>query len=324
MSFRKSRLQTPEARARAAQTELIEDSVKKVRKHFGALCNDLGSICRRTGKLRDRYDGLAKTCLMFADVEMGTLKKSLTHFAENISAVQDYRQAQIERIERCIVEPLKKYSVECKHTETDLSRHITARKREEKQHEQTLSLRNKSANDNLTLSNAELELQKRSIDVARSTQSMEQTIDKFENQKVKDLKKFLREFVKIEMIQHAKSLEILSSAYKDLGDIDEDDHMEKFRNALRPSASMNISDRLELTSPSNSILRRDSSSKRRPSSAQHKDDKSSKRKSQKRLSFEDELSETDQFTETDEEDNEFTEDETESEISANIKPRKPW
>lgn len=34
---------------------------------------------------------------------------------------------------------------------TDLSRHISARKREEKQHEQTLSLRNKSANDNLTL-----------------------------------------------------------------------------------------------------------------------------------------------------------------------------
>lgn len=32
---------------------------------------------------------------MFADVEMGTLKKSLTHFAENISAVQDYRQAQV-------------------------------------------------------------------------------------------------------------------------------------------------------------------------------------------------------------------------------------
>ena len=40
------------------------------------------------------------------------------------------------------------------------------------------------------------------------------------------LQKYLREFVKIEMIQHAKSLEILSSAYKDLGDIDEDDHME--------------------------------------------------------------------------------------------------
>jgi len=257
---------------------------------------------------------------------MGTLKQSLTHFAENISAVQDYRQAQIERIERTVVEPLKKYGMECKHTETDLNRHITARKREEKQHDQMNTLRNKSAGDLHTLSQAELELQKRSIDVARSTQSMEETIDKFETSKVKDLKKFLREFVKIEMIMHAKSLEILSNAYKDLEDIDEDDHMEKFRNALRPST--NIHDRLEIAK-SASQLNNSSSvrSKRRPTSANvsvNHDSNKHRRKNQRgRLSFQDEVSEDD-YTDDDETDDGDYTDESESEVEAAIKPRKPW
>lgn len=323
MSFNRG-LQTPEARARASQTSFIEDSVKKVRKHFGTLCNDFGGICRKSGKLRDRYDGLAKTCLLFADVEMGTLKRSLTHFAENISAVQDYRQAQIERIEKTVVEPLKKYGLECKHTEVDLNRHISARRREEKQHEQTINMRNRG--DMNTLSQAELELQKRSIDVARSTQSMEETIDRFENQKVQDIKKYLREFVKIEMILHAKSLEILSNAYKDLEDIDEDDHMEKFRNALRPTT--NIHDRMEIANKSansTTTSRHRDSKRNRPISASttktQNDSTKHRRKNQKsRLSFEDEVSESDEYTESEEEE---TED-SESEVEVAVKPRKPW
>jgi len=334
MSFNRG-IQTPDARARAAQTRFIEDSVKKVQLHFGTLCNDFGGICRKTGKLRDRYDGLAKTCLKFADVEMGTLKRSLTDFAENISAVQDYRQAQIERVEKSVVEPLKRYGMECKHTEADLNRHISARKREEKQHQQINNLRNKSSGDLHTLNQAELELQKRSIDVARSTQSMEETIDKFENRKVQDIKVFLREFVKIEMIFHAKSLEILSNAYKTLGNIDEDEHMQNFRNALRPSNS--IHERLEiaksaLTSSSRSRLedQRLHDSRRRTSSANNsiKGDSKQKRKTQKKLSFEDEISENGRsYEDSDEEDDseDYTESsESEKDVVTSIKPRKPW
>ena len=50
---------------REAQTKFIEESVKKVEKYFGLMCNDMGSVSRKNGRLRDKYDELAKVGMPF-------------------------------------------------------------------------------------------------------------------------------------------------------------------------------------------------------------------------------------------------------------------
>nr|XP_002127863.1 protein FAM92A-like isoform X1 [Ciona intestinalis] len=238
MSFSKTP-QTPEAREREAQSKFIEEAVQKVQKYFGLMCNEIGGICRKNGRLRDKYDDFAKTCMEYANVEQGPLKTKLTNFSENISAIQDYRQAQIERIEGKVLTPLTTYGRECKHTQNDLNTSFKARNRELKQHQQVEALRNKSPHDRHTITQAEAELQRRTVDVARTTQTLANTIDKFETKKIQDLKKIFSEFVKVEMLFHAKALELYTNTYNALQTIDEEEHIEMFRNNLRPATAMN-------------------------------------------------------------------------------------
>jgi hypothetical protein len=208
------------------------------------MCNDIGSVSRKNGRLRDKYDELAKTCMEYAGVELGSLKQSLTSFAEHISAVQDYRQAQIDRLEQKVLTPLLTYGTEVKHTQTDLNGSFQARRRELKQQSQLETLRNKSPADRHTITQAEVELQKRSLDVARTTRTLEETIDKFETKKVQDLKKCLLDFVKIHVLFHSKALEMYTMAFNDLAKIDEEEHLEQFRNTLRPTS--HVQERLDL------------------------------------------------------------------------------
>ncbi|CAK8689500.1 unnamed protein product [Clavelina lepadiformis] len=237
MNFSRGPL-TPEARAREAQSKFMEESVQKVQKYFGLMCNEMGGICRKTGRLRDKYDALAKTCLDYANVETGPLNKSLTKFAEHISAIQDYRQAELERLERKVVDPLSTYGSECKHTQDDLNKSFKARNRELKQQQRVENVHHKSPSDRHAITLAEAELQKRTLDVARTTRTLEETVDRFEVKKIQDLKNILSEFVKIEMLFHAKALEVYTTAYSEFINLDEEEHIEMFRNTLRPQSSM--------------------------------------------------------------------------------------
>jgi len=266
MNFSKTP-QTPEARAREAQTKFIEESVQKVEKHFGSLCNDIGSVCRKNGRLRDKYDILAKTCMDYSAVEMGSLKHSLTSFAEHISAVQDYRQAQIERLEQKVLSPLMTYGTEVKHTQSDLNVSFQARRRELKQQSQVEALRNKSPADRHTITQAEVELQKRSLDVARTTRTLEETIDKFETKKVQDLKNSLLDFVKIHVLFHAKALEMYTMAFNDLQNINEEEHLEQFRNTLRPTS--NVQERMDLVKTSSPQKKKES---KKPETIEYEDE----------------------------------------------------
>nr|CAB3244598.1 protein FAM92A1-like [Phallusia mammillata] len=229
---------SPEARAREDQTRFIEDSVKKVDKHFGSICNELGSVCRKTGRLRDKYDNVAKLCVEYAKTEPEPLKTSMTHFAERLSAIQDYRDAQIQRLEHKVINPLTTYGKECKHTQANLKSSIKTRNEEMKQHDKVETLRNKSGGDRHALTQAEAELQRRMVDVERTTRVLEETADKFESKKIQDLKKIFMEFIKVEMLFHAKALEQYSAAFNGMQNIQEEEHIAMFRNTLRPTTNM--------------------------------------------------------------------------------------
>lgn len=55
---------------------------------------------------------------------------------------------------------------------------------------------------------------------------MEEKVTSFERQKIHDIKSTFLDFISIEMGYHAKALEVLTKAYKDINSIDHESDLE--------------------------------------------------------------------------------------------------
>ncbi|KAJ8267591.1 hypothetical protein COCON_G00127630 [Conger conger] len=140
-------LRAPDARARDSQTRQIQDNVTNVEKHFGELCQMFAAYVRKTARLRDKADLLVREISMYADTETPHLKNGLKHFADQLSKVQDYRQAEVERLEAKVIEPLKSYGTIVKLKREDLKATQLARNREAKQMQQLDRMRQRNPSD---------------------------------------------------------------------------------------------------------------------------------------------------------------------------------
>ncbi|KAM5211799.1 CBY1-interacting BAR domain-containing protein 1 isoform 2-T2 [Hipposideros larvatus] len=183
---------------RDAQTRQLQDAVTNVEKHFGELCQIFAAYVRKTARVRDKADLLVNEINVYASTETPNLKQGLKNFADEFAKLQDYRQAEVERLEAKVVEPLKAYGT------------IVKMKR------------------------AENELQRATLDATRTTRHLEETIDNFEKQKIKDIKAVFSEFITIEMLFHGKALEVYTAAYQNIQKIDEEEDLEVFRSSLYP------------------------------------------------------------------------------------------
>uniref|UniRef100_A0A5F8GDT7 Family with sequence similarity 92 member A n=1 Tax=Monodelphis domestica TaxID=13616 RepID=A0A5F8GDT7_MONDO len=72
------------------------------------------------------------------------------------------------------------------------------------------------------------------MDATRTSRHLEETIDNFEKQKIKDIKNIFSEFITIEMLFHGKALEVYTAAYQNIQKIDEEEDLEIFRSSLYP------------------------------------------------------------------------------------------
>ncbi|XP_078249720.1 CBY1-interacting BAR domain-containing protein 1 isoform X4 [Pogona vitticeps] len=139
----------------------------------------------------------------------------------------------------------------------DLKATLTAKNREAKQLSQLERTRQRNPSDRHII--AESELQRASMDATRTTRQLEETIDNFEKQKIKDIKNIFSEFITIEMLFHGKALEIYTAAYQNIQNIDENEDLEVFRSSLYPPDHQS---RLDIVrANSKSPLQRPSSSK---------------------------------------------------------------
>ncbi|XP_051949158.1 CBY1-interacting BAR domain-containing protein 1 [Xyrauchen texanus] len=225
---------TPDARVRDTQTKQIQENITNVEKHFGELCQLFAAYVRKTARLRDKADLLVKEVRLYADTETPNLKIGLKNFADQLAKVQDYRQAEVERLEVKVIEPLKAYGNIVKTKREDLKLTQSARNREAKQMQQLERMRQRNPSDRQIISQAESELQRATMDATRTTRQLEETIDDFEMQKICDIKKIFGEYVTVEMAFHAKALEIYTTAYQHIQNVDEEGDLEVFRNSLHP------------------------------------------------------------------------------------------
>ncbi|XP_031179126.1 protein FAM92A isoform X1 [Sander lucioperca] len=225
---------TPDARARDNQTRKIQENITNVEKHFGEMCQLFAAYVRKTARLRDKSDVLVREIGIYADTETPHLKRGMKQFAEHLAKIQDYRQAEVERLESKVIEPLKSYGAVVKRKREDLKTTQSARDREAKQMAQLERTRQRNPSDRQIISQAESDLQRATMDATRTTRQLEETIDEFEKQKIRDIKKIFGEFVTVEMSFHAKALEVYTLAYQSIQSVDEEEDLEVFRSSLHP------------------------------------------------------------------------------------------
>ncbi|XP_029604833.1 CBY1-interacting BAR domain-containing protein 1 isoform X1 [Salmo trutta] len=225
---------TPDARARDSQTRQIQQNITNTEKHFGEMCQLFAAYVRKTARLRDKADLLVREISIYAETETPNLQRGMKQFADNLAKVQDYRQAEVERLEAKVVEPLKSYGSVVKLKREDLKTSQSARNRESKQMQQLERMRQRNPSDRQIISQAESDLQRATMDATRTTRQLEETIDAFEKQKIQDIKKIFGEFLTVEMSFHAKALEAYTTAYQSIHNVDEEEDLEVFRSLLHP------------------------------------------------------------------------------------------
>ncbi|XP_023493201.1 CBY1-interacting BAR domain-containing protein 2 [Equus przewalskii] len=219
--------------SRDSQVRGMENTVSNAEKYFGQFCSLLAAYTRKTARLRDKADQLVRQLVDFANTETPELRAAVRSFAEDLAKVQDYRQAEVERLETKVVTPLKLYGAQIKQTRAEIKKFKRVRNNEIKQLEKLEKLRQKSPSDRQMISQAETRVQRASVDASRTTQQLEETIDTFQKQKLKDLQKIFSDFITIEMVFHAKAVEVYSSAFQALENYDLERDLEDFRAKMR-------------------------------------------------------------------------------------------
>ncbi|GAB5582545.1 CBY1-interacting BAR domain-containing protein 2 isoform X2 [Prionailurus iriomotensis] len=266
----------------------MEDTVTNAEKHLGQFCSMLAAYTRKTAQVRDKADRLVKQLTDFANTEHPEMRATLRSFAEDLAKVQDYRQAEVERLETKVISPLKLYGAHIKQTRAEIKTLKQVQKNEIKQLAKLGRLRQKSPSDWLTI--AETSVQRASADASHTTHQLGEMIEAFQKRKLTDLQSFpdskdkggnppqasgspspalswthhskrkgakpptrpsafaqavplcqeglaltlhqekiFSDFVTIEMVLHAKAVEVYSSAFQTLENYNPERDLEDFR-----------------------------------------------------------------------------------------------
>ncbi|XP_044194825.1 CBY1-interacting BAR domain-containing protein 2-like [Thunnus albacares] len=224
--------------SRDVQVKSMEQTVKHAEKHLGKICSLLASYTRKTAKLRDKADLLVAQLFDFSSTEDPELQVGLKNLAEDLAMVQDYRQAQVERLETRVVVPLKAYGDIVKNKRTDLKNFSTDLNRELKELQKLEKLRLRNPADRQSISQAEVNAQKASNNAQRSCRQLEETITDFQRQKLEDVKMIFTDFITVEMLFHAKALEVYTHTYHNLEAMNTQRDLELFSGRIKMSDSL--------------------------------------------------------------------------------------
>ncbi|KAK8735683.1 hypothetical protein OTU49_005264 [Cherax quadricarinatus] len=215
------------------EIKFIQERISGVEKHFGHMCSALGAYTRKTAKLRDKGDELSKTFMAYGEVEHlnKSLRSALCETADTLAAIQDYRNVEVERLESRVVGEIALYGGICKTAREELKQSFSTRQQEISHRQNLEKTKSRYPQNRQQIVIAETKLQKANVEARRACENIEEKMDLFEQRKVADLKRVLKEFVQTELAFHAKALELYTKAYTHIANIEEEEDLEAFRNA---------------------------------------------------------------------------------------------
>ncbi|CAG9784200.1 unnamed protein product [Diatraea saccharalis] len=217
------------------QAKFIQDRITNVEKNFGELCVAFGDYARKTARLRDMGDELSKVLKDYSSNEI--VNKSLSSGLDNLSitltAIEEYRNCEVQRLEAKVVGELCQYETICKHAREELKHTMNVREKELARKKVLDKARERQPFNRQQVTYAESELLKASAEMSRTAKGLSEQTEFFERRKLQQLKSLLSDFIMIEMTFHGKAVELLTVAYQQVKDINDKADLEHFRRKLR-------------------------------------------------------------------------------------------
>jgi len=211
------------------QSRVCADAIDKAEKYLGNICDKMASVNRKHAKIRDRGDELAHTSVEYAVKELPSIQAGLDAFGKNASDIQDYRQAYIDQVDSKVLSVLSDYGKKCKDARADLKRFEADRNKEKKKIDSINKAKTTSQ-----LAQTQNDLVRLTESVKRSTKLLEESILKFEEKRLHDVKQAMMEYCRIEMTFAAKCLEQWSNCYQTLAKVSPQEDMIVFQQSLQP------------------------------------------------------------------------------------------
>ncbi|XP_063618180.1 CBY1-interacting BAR domain-containing protein 1-A isoform X1 [Cydia splendana] len=235
------------------QAKFIQDRITNVEKNFGELCVAFGDYARRTARLRDQGDELAKVLKEYANNEI--VNKSLSAGLENVSitltAIEEYRNCEVQRLEAKVIGELCQYEAICKHAREEVKHTMSVREKELARKKVLDKTRERQPFNRQQVTYAESELLKASAEMSRTAKGLSEQTEFFERRKLQQLKALLSDFMLIELNFHAKALELLTVAHQQVADINDKADLDLLTGLSEDSEPTNF--RRKLRSPEKQV-----------------------------------------------------------------------
>lgn len=222
-------------RSSELEHSFIKERINNVEKHFSEISSKFSAYNKKVAYVRDCGDDLAKSILSFATKENLniTLRSSLMQFADLFIAIQEYRDAQIQRADVKVVLEFANYNPICKKAKSDLKTCFEIRAKELSRKNQLEKARGKNPTNWQKIAQAERALNQAKEEATQTTVDLFKKIDNFERKKIEDIKNVFLEFIKIEMVFHAKAIELYTTAYNVIKTIKVEDDLKEFQSHFR-------------------------------------------------------------------------------------------
>lgn len=203
------------------QSKLVLERINLVEKSFGEMCSSFAALTRKTARLRDKNDDLAKVLQNYSESEKfnKSLSIGVSSVSKAMSFIADFHEMEVQRMETKVVAELSQYEIICRNSREDFKNSVVNRDKEVNRKKQLDLIKQRNLRDRMT--NTDSEMMKSKLELNKCNKEVEEIVESFEKRKLQDLKTVLMDFIQIEMKQHSKALEVLTATYQDLSDIDE-------------------------------------------------------------------------------------------------------
>ncbi|XP_055336344.1 CBY1-interacting BAR domain-containing protein 1-A-like [Paramacrobiotus metropolitanus] len=204
---------------------------------FGRYCKGFASYARKLARLRDKGDELAR-CIVFCSETQPhspSTKSLLNEFSTVITSVQDRLNGSLLRLESHVVPGFSKFGMMAHSVKQDGQKSIALRQKEARLAMELQQMQNATK--------AETTVQQRhqkaeavahaATDARLAHEQLLEQADKFEKQKLTDLRQLLMNFLQIELGFHAKALKLYTQAYNQIKRLNMADDIESFRAQMR-------------------------------------------------------------------------------------------
>lgn len=201
-----------------AQSKLIFSRINNSERNIGLINASFEKMLKKENKICNKVDEIANKFKQISGDETfdESFSKMFEHMSNTMVQLADIKAIKIERIEEKLLPDLMQCELFCKQTRDEAKNLIVLRDFElNKKSQITL---NKKAKKNILTEN---EVMLSNIQISKMLKELLSMTEKFEARKFDDFKQFILNFILIEMKCFASGIEILTSAYEDISNIDE-------------------------------------------------------------------------------------------------------